>query len=150
MNWNLPRWVPLTNFFFKVFFRLTIFFFRNKIFLSNEQLLFSFLCIVKQKRNSEWSEIFWIFLFLKIFFIKKVWKGGLAWIFFCNVDYSSTVLNCDLKSFHWKNKKWRHEGGRGKDCAGSKMVTLQTAFLRGLAHNHEIWKAHVYHLKIFI
>ena len=44
--------------------------------MSKEQLLFSFLCIVKQKKISERSEIFWIFLFLKIYFIKKVWKGG--------------------------------------------------------------------------
>jgi hypothetical protein len=35
--------------------------------LSKEQLLFSFLCIEKQKKNSEWSEIFWNFLFLKIY-----------------------------------------------------------------------------------
>ena len=40
----------------KVFFRLTTFFFRNKKILSKEQLLFSFLCIVKQKKISEQSE----------------------------------------------------------------------------------------------
>ena len=33
------------------FFRLPTFFFRNKKFFSKEQLLFSFLCIVKQKKN---------------------------------------------------------------------------------------------------
>ena len=62
MNWNLPQWVPLTNFFFKVFFRLKFFIFRNKKNFSKEQLLFSFLYIVKQKKNSEWSENFWKFL----------------------------------------------------------------------------------------
>jgi hypothetical protein len=36
------------------FFRLTTFFFRNKKFLYKEQLLFSFLCIVKQKKI--WSD----------------------------------------------------------------------------------------------
>ena len=44
--------------------------------LFKEQLLFSFLCIVKQKKISEQSEIFWNFLFLEIYIIKKVWKGG--------------------------------------------------------------------------
>ena len=37
----------------EVFFRLTTFFFRNKKILFKEQLLFSFLCIVKQKKKSE-------------------------------------------------------------------------------------------------
>ena len=50
----------------EVFFRLTTFFFRNKNFLSKEQLLFSFLCIVKQKKISEQSEknIFENFLYI--------------------------------------------------------------------------------------
>ena len=65
MHWNPPRWVPLTKFFCKVFFRLRIFFFRNKFFFFKEQLLFSFLCIVKQKKISEWSENFWKFLIFK-------------------------------------------------------------------------------------
>ena len=54
MHWNPPRWVPLTIIFFKVFFRLTTFFFRNKKIFSKEQLLFSFLCIKKQKKI--WSD----------------------------------------------------------------------------------------------
>ena len=49
----------------EVFFRLPTFFFRNKNFFSKEQLLFSFLCIVKQKKISEWSEHFWKFLIFK-------------------------------------------------------------------------------------
>ena len=65
MNWNLPYWVPLTKIFSKVFFRLTIFFFRNKKFFSKKQLLFSFLCIVRQKKISEWYKIFWKFLIFK-------------------------------------------------------------------------------------
>ena len=76
INWNPPFQTPLHKISKEVFFRLTIFFFRNKKFLSKEQLLFSFLCIVKQKKISERSENFWNFLFLKIYFIKKVWKGG--------------------------------------------------------------------------
>ena len=58
------------------FFRLTTFFFRNKKFFFREQLQFSFLCITIQKKISERSENFWKFLFLKIYFIKNVWKVG--------------------------------------------------------------------------
>ena len=76
MNWNPPHWVPVTKFFFEFFFRLTIFFFRNKKSFSKEQLLFNFFCSVKQKRISERSAIFWKFLFLEIYIIKKVWMGG--------------------------------------------------------------------------
>ena len=57
INWNHPFQYSLHKISKTVFFRLTIFFFRNKIFLFKKQLLFSFL-------------------FLKIYFIKKVWKGG--------------------------------------------------------------------------
>ena len=46
------------------------------LILSKKQLLFSFLCIVKQKTISERSEFFWNFPFLKIYFIKNVWKVG--------------------------------------------------------------------------
>ena len=42
----------------EVFFRLPTFFFRNKKIFSKEQLLFSFLCIVKQKKISERFENF--------------------------------------------------------------------------------------------
>ena len=66
MNWNPLHWDPIIKYFFKVFFRLTIFFFRNKKSLSKKQLLFSFLCIEKQKKILERSENFWKFLFLKI------------------------------------------------------------------------------------
>jgi hypothetical protein len=44
--------------------------------LFKEQLLFIFLCIVKQKKISEQSEKIRKFLFLEIYIIKKVWKGG--------------------------------------------------------------------------
>ena len=42
---------PTNKFFFQSFFRLRIFFFRNKKNFFKQQLLFSFLCIVKQKKN---------------------------------------------------------------------------------------------------
>ena len=60
------RWVGLTIFFFKVFFRLRIFFFRNKKFFFKEQLWFSFLCIVKQKKILSDLKFFEIFPFSKI------------------------------------------------------------------------------------
>ena len=60
----------------EIFFRLTKFFFRNKNFFSKEQLLFSFLCIVKQKKISEQSENFRKFSFLKIYIKKNAWKVG--------------------------------------------------------------------------
>ena len=64
---------PTNNFFFKVFFRLRIFFFRKKKIFFKEQLLFSFLCIVKQKKNFGA-----IRKFLKIYIIKKGLKGGIS------------------------------------------------------------------------
>ena len=62
INWNPPFQNSLHKISKEVFFRLTTFFFRNKIFFK-KQLLFSFLCIVKQKKNSERSENFWNFSF---------------------------------------------------------------------------------------
>ena len=76
INWNPPFQTSLHKILEVVFFRLNFFFFRNKKSFSKEQLLFGFLCIVKQKKISERSENFWKFLFSKIYFIKKVWKGG--------------------------------------------------------------------------
>ena len=49
VNWNPPFQTSHHKIPKEVFFRLTTFFFRNKKFLFKEQLLFSFLCIVKQK-----------------------------------------------------------------------------------------------------
>ena len=56
----------------EVFFRLPTFFLMNKKKISKEQLLFSFLCIVKQKKNFGV-----IRKFLKIFdFLKSLSKLG--------------------------------------------------------------------------
>ena len=51
MNWNLPRWVPLTKIFFKVFFRLKKFFFQEqkKIFQGTTFIQFFMYC--KAKKN---------------------------------------------------------------------------------------------------
>ena len=43
----------------KFFLDYQLFFFRNKFFFSKKQLLFNFLCIVRQKKISEWSKNFW-------------------------------------------------------------------------------------------
>ena len=77
-NWNPPFRTSLHKISNVIFFRLTNFFFRNKKFFCKEQLLLSFLCIVRQKKISERSENFWNFLFLKIYFKKKRPKGGIS------------------------------------------------------------------------
>ena len=76
INWNPSFQTSLHKISKEVFFRLTKKIFRNKKKISKEQLLFSFLCIVKQNKISEWSENVWKFLFLKIYIIKNVWKVG--------------------------------------------------------------------------
>ena len=48
---EMPDMCPFEKKEKEFFFRLPIFFFRNKKIFSKEQLLFSFLCIVKQKKN---------------------------------------------------------------------------------------------------
>ena len=65
INWNPTFQTSLHKISKEIFFRLTKFFFRNKNFFSKEQLLFSFLCIVRQKKILEWSEKFWKFLIFK-------------------------------------------------------------------------------------
>ena len=66
INWNAPFQTSLHKNSKEIFFRLTKFFFRNKKNFSKEQLLFSFLGIVKQKKFRRDSKIFEIW----------VWKGG--------------------------------------------------------------------------
>ena len=63
---EMPNMCPFEKKEKEVFFRLPTFFFRNKKFFSKEQLLFSFLCIIMQKKISERSEYFWNFFFSKI------------------------------------------------------------------------------------
>ena len=48
---KLPNMCPFEKKEKEVFFRLPTFFFRNKKIFSKEQLLFSFLCIIMQKKN---------------------------------------------------------------------------------------------------
>ena len=62
INWNPPFQTSLHKISEEVFFRLTIFF-SGTIFFSKKQLLFSFLCIVRQKKILEWSEKFWKIIF---------------------------------------------------------------------------------------
>ena len=94
-----------------VFFRLTTFFFRNKNFLSKEQLLFSFLCIEKQKKISERSENFWKKIFLKIYLTdfekKKIQNfSDHSEIFFCFPIHKKLNKSCSLdKNFLFLKKK---------------------------------------------
>ena len=64
---KMPNMCPFEKKEKEVFFRLTTFFFRNKIFFFNKQLLFIFLCIIKQKKISERSETKNFEKFLTIF-----------------------------------------------------------------------------------
>ena len=60
MNLKSSTLGPSNKIFFKVSFRLTIFFFRNKKNFSKEQLLFSSLSIVKQKKiRSDLLKVNW-------------------------------------------------------------------------------------------
>ena len=76
ITWNPTFQTSLHKISKVIFFRLTKIFFRNKKNFSKEQLWFSFLRIIKQKKILERSENFWNFSFLKIYFIKNVWKVG--------------------------------------------------------------------------
>ena len=67
---KIPNMCPFKKNEKEVFFRITLFF-QEKKFLSKEQLLFSFLCIVKQ------TKIEGIQNFLKIY-LKKPLKGGIS------------------------------------------------------------------------
>ena len=71
INWNPPFSTSLHKILKEFFLEKQLFFFGNQKIMSKKQLLFSFLCIVKQKKNfgAIWK-------FFKIYFIKKVWKAG--------------------------------------------------------------------------
>ena len=63
---KMPNMCPFEKKEKEVFFRLTTFFFRNKKILSKERLfLFSFLCIVRQKKIKDDPKMF-KFFFSKI------------------------------------------------------------------------------------
>ena len=104
----------------KFFFRLTTFFFRNKKILFKTQRLFSFLCIEKQKKFRSDPKNFRIF-FLKIYFVKKVWKylsrtphfysdwlwPYCVWMVYCPVIGFPTIL-CLRKQ---TNIPWKEDAG---------------------------------------
>ena len=77
INWNPTFQTSLHKISKVIFFRLTKFFFRNKNFFSKEQLLFSFLCIVKQKKFRSDPKIFENFHFWKLLQKKRL-KGGIS------------------------------------------------------------------------
>ena len=98
MNWNPLRWVPLIYFFSKVFFWTNNFFFRNKKKFSKEQLLFNFLCIVKQKKK---------FGVIRKFLKKKKFQNfsDHSKIFFCCTIHKKLNKSCSLKKFFLFLKK---------------------------------------------
>ena len=73
----MPNMCPFEKKEKEVFFRLPTFFFRNKKIFSKEQLLFSFLCIVKQKKFRSDPKFFFfenllnVFLKMKIFYVPE-------------------------------------------------------------------------------
>jgi hypothetical protein len=79
--------------------------------MSKKQLLFSFLCIEKQKKILERSENFWRFLFLKIYltffekhFFSKIFVS--IQFFFCFSIHKKLNKSCSLnKIFLFKKKK---------------------------------------------
>ena len=71
MDWNPPHWVPLTKNFFKVFFRLTIFFSGTKKFFPRNNFCSVFYVLLSKKK----FRVIW--KFLKIFdFQKSLSKFG--------------------------------------------------------------------------
>ena len=81
INWNPPFQTSLHKISEVIFFRLTNFFFRNKNLFSRNNFC-SVFYVLKTKKNSEWSKIFFQFPFLEIYTIKKVWKGDFNWCWF--------------------------------------------------------------------
>ena len=105
---KMPNMCPFEKKEKEVFFRLTTFFFRNKKKFFKDQLLFSFLCIIKQKKNSERSEkkIFENFLniFRKIF--QNLFFSDCSEIFFCFIIPKKLNKSCSLKkNFLFLKKK---------------------------------------------
>ena len=96
-NWNPPFRTSLHKISNVIFFRLTKFFFRNKKFFCKEQLLLSFLCIVRQKKISERSEKFWKFLFLKIYFKKNIQKVRFQFILILVLLGMYLLWCCDVR-----------------------------------------------------
>ena len=72
---KMPNMCPFEKKEKEVFFRLTTFFFRNKKFLSKEQLVFSFLCIEKQKKFRSNPKKKFLKFFSKN--VKKIFKNFL-------------------------------------------------------------------------
>ena len=96
---KMPNMCPFEKKEKEVFFRLTTFFFRNKNFSFKKQLLFSFLCIIKQKKISERFEKKIFENFLNIFRKKfqKFFFQITTKIFFCFIIHKKLNKSCSLK-----------------------------------------------------
>ena len=127
MNWNPPRWVPL-----KIFFQS---------FFWKEQLLFSFLCIVKQKKKiSECSKKFWNFSIFKNFRITpkfffalqyiKNWTKVVPWNFFLFLKKKLLVWKKLLKRFCWWDPQWRISIHRDFDSLDGLLSPCGSHWLR--------------------
>ena len=73
MHWNPPQWVPLTNFFFQIFFQTKIFFSGTKIFFQGTTCVQFFMyCKAKKKFGM-------IRNFLKLFIFENLHRKDWLW-----------------------------------------------------------------------
>ena len=92
-----------------VFFRLTKLFFRNKNFLSKEQLLFSFLCIKKAKKFGVIQKFFFLKIYLTILEKKKFSTFSDHSNFFFVLQYIKNwtkVVPWTKFFYSWKKSCW--------------------------------------------
>ena len=78
MNWNPPRWVPGTKFFFKVFFRLTIYFLQEQTKFVQGTTFVRFFMYCKAKKKFGVNRKFLKFFIFKNLLHKKGLKGGIS------------------------------------------------------------------------
>ena len=135
----MPNMCPFEKKEKEVFFRLPTFFFRNKKILFKEQLLFSFLCIGKQKKISEWSKKFFFENLLNNFRKKKNLNfSDHSEIFFCFPIHKKLNKSCSLKkNFLFLKKK-----------VGSLKKTSFSFFLKRthIWHFHSCFLVFSYHV----
>ena len=96
---EMPDMCPFEKKEKEVFFRLPTFFFRDKKKNSKEQLLFSFLCIIMQKKISERSKKIVLKIYLTFFEKKKISNEQLFFSFLCFIMQSTFLKKKKIKNF---------------------------------------------------
>ena len=105
INWNPTFQTSLHKISKVICFRLTKLLFRNNFFFK-EQLLYSFLCIVKQKKISEWYEKFWKILIFKNH--KVNWDPPWRISIHCDFDSLGDPLSHSHCAFSWADSSNIH------------------------------------------